>query len=163
MTPPSEEHIATHREPLRRELSNFVFLAALDAENGNREWEQLWGRVISPQRVEVCCIPFFVYDLNLGDVVDLDPNNILAGVITRSGQLTFRAWLESVSPEDRQKLLAEVDATGTFREWSSPNLIALSVHETRAHKLADLLEKWAARGPLVYENGAQLSEGVSHH
>lgn len=160
MTPPSEEYIATHREPLQRERSDFVFLAALEVDSGEREWEQLWGRIVAQHRVEICCIPFFVYDLNLGDIVELDQNNVLARVITRSGLVTFRAWLEGMGPETRVKLLAEVDAISACHEWSSLNLVALSVHQTQARELADLLERWATDGQLVYDTGTQVGADV---
>ena len=38
-------------------------------KDGKNEWEQLWGKEVGPQRCIVCCIPFFVYDVALGDEV----------------------------------------------------------------------------------------------
>jgi hypothetical protein len=34
--------------------------------------EQLWARQVGDRHFELCCIPYFVYDLALGDVVEID-------------------------------------------------------------------------------------------
>jgi hypothetical protein len=48
--------------------------------------EQLWARQVGDRRFEICCIPFFVYDMALGDVVETDANH-------RRSQ---RSWSSSV-------------------------------------------------------------------
>jgi hypothetical protein len=163
MTVLSQDYIATHREPIFRDKADFLFFAPLEADQDRREWEQLWGRIVGPHQVEVCCIPFFAYDLNLGDIVQLDQENVVEGVVARSGQVTFRAWLKDIAPDARSGLIAEIDSIGAHREWSSENLLALSIAENSAQGLADLLQNGADRNDLIYENGTQVDDQAVPH
>lgn len=91
---------AVHQEPVWRDRSNFVIAAAVPG-GGDTETEQLWGRQIDERRFEICCIPFFVYDLALGDVVETDGDYIVERVVEPSGRYVFRVWFgESFHPRD---------------------------------------------------------------
>lgn len=67
--------IATHSNPVRRPAPSFMLRASLDGVGGGDNYEQLWTKRVGQDRFEVCCIPFFVYDLALGDVVRADPDS----------------------------------------------------------------------------------------
>jgi hypothetical protein len=41
----------------------------------------LWARQVGDRRFEICCIPFFLYDVALGDVVETDENYSLVRVV----------------------------------------------------------------------------------
>jgi hypothetical protein len=58
-----------HPEPVRRDRANFIVRARLP-EPGRAE--QLWGRQLDERSFELCCIPFFLYDVALGDIVATD-------------------------------------------------------------------------------------------
>jgi hypothetical protein len=70
---------AVHLEPVWRERSNFV-IAAEVPDGGDTETEQLWARQIDEHRFEICCIPFFVFDIALGDVVETDRQAVTSSV-----------------------------------------------------------------------------------
>jgi hypothetical protein len=60
------ERFSTHKEPVWRGRANFIINAKLP-EDGR--FEQLWVRKVAEDAFELCCIPFFLYDVALGDVV----------------------------------------------------------------------------------------------
>lgn len=91
------EYEAVHQSPIWRDRANFAFAAHLGMKAGKKEWEQLWGQKVAPQRLIVCCIPFFVYDVALGDEVEIDADLVLQrdeaadGMVFRKPARTQRA------------------------------------------------------------------------
>src|SRR5262245_53635369 len=65
-------------------------------------FEVLWCRKLADSRYELCCVPFFVYSLALGDVIEVEARDGEQGgyditrVIERSGHATLRAWFGRV-------------------------------------------------------------------
>lgn len=147
------EYIAVHRKPVWLGSSNFVFHAHTGVKDGKNEWEQLWGKAIAPDRVALCCIPFFLYDVALGDEVLLTLSNVLAEVVRRSGQITFRVWFGGQDAIRRQGVVREIEAMKPLMEWSSGNLLALSAPEIEAQRLAYYLHLREKEGLLRYETG----------
>jgi len=143
---------AVHPEPVWRERSNFV-IAADVPDGGDTQTEQLWARQIEEHRFEICCIPFFVFDLALGDVVETDDTYLLHRVVERSGRYVFRVWFgESFHPRD--EIAEELERLGALLEWSSVNLLAVdATDEPHAQKIADFLQERQDRGLLLYETG----------
>jgi hypothetical protein len=130
------------------------------AEEGSpRRFEQLWVRQLADTRFELCCIPFFVFDLALGDEVETEPRDgrqyVLARVVAPSGGSTFRAWFGATEYEGaRVKVVAALKAGGWRFEWYSENLLAIDAADAeRAQALADLLAERERLGHLVYETG----------
>jgi hypothetical protein len=148
------EHVAVHSFPIWRDRANFVFAAYQGTKDGKNEWEQLWGQQVAPQRFIVCCIPFFVYDVALGDEVEIDANCVLQHVVRGSGQITFRVWFGGQDKMTREALVREIEAMKPLMEWSSENLLALSASdEAEAQRIADYLQAGEERGLLQYETG----------
>jgi len=147
------EYEATHSSPVWRDRSNFVFAAHIGTKDGKNEWEQLWGQKVSAQRFVLCCIPFFVQDVALGDEVETDGDFVLQRVVRQSGQVTFRVWFGGQDAMTRQNLVREIEAIKPLMEWSSENLLALSVPEAEAQHLADYLQLRESEGLVQYETG----------
>lgn len=142
-----------HTTPIWRSRANFIFMA-LDRVSGERnEWEQLWGQKLSPNRCILCCIPFFLYDVALGDEVELSSDLVLTGVVRRSGQVTFRVWFGDGPAATRTAVDRDIQKMEVLTEWSSPNLLAISVDVSKAKQLADYLHNKEEGGYLSYENG----------
>jgi hypothetical protein len=78
---------AVHEGPVWRDRANFIVGAPLSEEG---RAEQLWARQLGGERFEICCIPFFVYDLALGDVVETDAAQNIVRVVEPSGRFVFR-------------------------------------------------------------------------
>jgi len=148
------DYVAVHENPVWRDKSNFIIRAYLEENEGRNEWEQLWARRLDDGRFSLCCIPFFVYDLALGDEVEIDANFILQQVVHSSGQVTFRVWFGDQDAAMRQGLVSEIKAMKPLMEWSSENLLALSVPDgAEAQKVADYLQAREEQGLLQYETG----------
>ncbi|GAB3816651.1 DUF4265 domain-containing protein [Kribbella italica] len=149
-----------HANPIWRERANFIINAPIvtDGEIDGR-FEQLWVNQ-EGDSFELCCIPFFIYDLALGDLVSVStaPNGAheFAGVIRPSGRYLFRVWFGDVETSARETLTRSIQRLPVLVEWHSNNLLAIDVeHSISAQELADLLSVEEQAGRLVYETGAQ--------
>jgi hypothetical protein len=155
MTDPNE--FVLHEEPVWRDRSNFIINAELSEDDRPRKFEQLFVRQVADDRFEVCCIPFFLYDIALGDVVATSPKDdrahLVTGVAKSSGHYVFRVWFgESFHPRD--EVAEELKALGSLVEWSSRNLLAVdATDKEHAQRVADFLAEREKAGHLVYETG----------
>jgi hypothetical protein len=150
------DYVATHSEPLRRKESNFIVRAYLGSDGGENRWEQLWvQKTPNPGQYILCCIPFFVYNLSLGDEVSTDEDLTVRTIIRHSGHKTFRLWFKVPTEHFmRERLMLEIRKHGAFMEWSSNNLLALSAeNETAAQSLANLLAHSDYSEVAEYETG----------
>ncbi|UAL29269.1 DUF4265 domain-containing protein [Nocardioides rotundus] len=97
------EQFSTHAEPVWRERANFIINAPLP-EAGR--FEQLWAKQVGENQFEICCIPFFLYDLALGDTVETAPQGsrqyVLSRVLNRSGRYLPRVLRAAPVPLSRR-------------------------------------------------------------
>ena len=143
-----------HPEPVWRDRADCLIKAKIDPEVGQLEyWEQLWARTLGHDEFEICCIPFFLYDVALGDVVQTDASYEFARVVEPSGRFVFRAWFgDSFHP--RQEIADQLGDIGALLEWSSTNLLAVDAADAQeAQVVADFLSYQEDRGHLKYETG----------
>lgn len=139
-----------HPTPVWRERADFVIGAQLP-EAGRAE--QLWARQLGSTSFEVCCVPFFVYDVALGDVVETDDAYNFVRVTTASGRFVFRVWFGSTS-YPREPVAGDLAKAGALLEWSSDNLLAVDAADREsAAVIAAYLSAQERKGRLVYENG----------
>lgn len=148
------ERFSTHAEPAWRERANFVINAKLPEEG---RFEQLWARQLTEDTFELCCIPFFPYDIALGDVVQTHEvfgrKYMLDRVIRPSGHYVFRVHFSSAAQpkDDVADQLAEM---GAVLEWSSRSLLAVdALDDEHAQRIADFLQAREDLGQLLYETG----------
>ena len=135
-------------------LSKRSGVGRLGTKDGKNEWEQLWGKKTETHRFILCCIPFFAHDIALGDEVETDPDFVLQRVVHHAGQTTFRVWFVAQGTATREALVREIEAMKPLMEWSSENLLALSVPDgEEAQKIADYLQACEKQGVLQYETG----------
>lgn len=148
------EQFSTHSEPIWRERADFIINAPL-SEVGR--FEQLWVKRVGEDRFEVCCIPYFLYDVALGDTVETAPHGgrqyVLSRVLNRSGRYVFRVYFGRPQYRNRDATVEGVQALGAQTEWSSPSLLAVDVDGPSAQKVADYLQEQEEAGRLVYEAG----------
>ncbi len=149
------DYVAIHENPVWRDKSDFIIRAYLEENEGRNEWEQLWARRLDDRRFSLCCIPFFVYDLALGDEVETDGNYVVQNVIRPSGQFTFRIWFgDSTKLGIKDEVLRRLESIGVLSEWSSANLLAVSaVDAVQAQEAANYLFVRQNVGDLTYETG----------
>jgi len=148
---------ATHQEPVWRDRANFIIAAEIDLSGTEIASEQLWARKITDTEFEICCIPFFVYDLALGDVVRTAAKGgkqyIVDEVIRGSGHFTFRVSL-SRSNLSRDDLAFRLNEMGALTERSSKTMLAVDATDAEhARRIADFLHSEQQAGRLIYETG----------
>jgi len=143
---------AIHQDPVWRDRSDFIIGADISI-GGEPRSEQLWVRRVGGDLFEICCIPFFVRDLALGDIVETDAHLTLQRVVKPSGRYTFRVWFaDSFHP--RVEIAEGLHHLGALLEWSSENLLAVdAANETEAVAVADYLRVKEEAGELVFETG----------
>lgn len=141
---------AVHDAPVWRDRSDFVIGAPLREEG---RAEQLRAKQVSDLRFEICCIPFFLYDIALGDIVETDANYDLVRVVESSGRFVFRVWFgEAFHP--RQEVADELAELGALLEWSSANLLAVdAADEAHAQTITDYLATQEGASRLMFETG----------
>ncbi len=147
---PSPPRIFTHEDPVWRSRSNFIIMAAVDEDK-----EQLWARQISERTFEICCIPFFVYNLALGDIVETDAGYCVTKVVERSGRFVFRVWMQTEEQSFVSSFVKHLEDFGALVERSSAHMIAIdTANEQMAKDVSGWLSQLEVEGRLHYETGA---------
>jgi hypothetical protein len=115
--------------------------------------EQLWARQIGPLTYELCCIPFHLYDLALGDTVRTDEEFRLVAVAERGDHATYRVWLRD-QPADRDELVDRLTDLGALVEWEGHDLLAIDAADrAMSQAIADHLWQQEQAAQLQYETG----------
>ncbi len=144
---------AVHQDPVWRDRADFIIGAEITGASLDVKTEQLWARRVDALRFEICCIPFFVYDIALGDVVETSSDFLVRRVVESSGRFVFRVWFGE-SFHSRDEIAAQLVELGAVIEWSSPNVLAVDAAD---EELAKVISGWLLereeQGQLVYETG----------
>ncbi len=137
-----------------RDKSNFIIGAHSEKED-QEVIEQIWSKQITDFTFEICCIPFFTYNISLGDIVKTDTNYKISEVIQPSGHYTFRVWFgDSSVPNIRETVVSDVTKMECQIEWYSENLLAIDASSIlTAQPLADYLQEKENRMELHFETG----------
>lgn len=152
-------YTAVHPNPVWRDRADFIVAADISTDSTGDEWEQLWAKQLNESRFELCCIPFFAYDLALGDEVECGTHrgrDYVVRQITRpSGRFTFRVWLgDTPTQDERSTVVEQIGTVASEVEWSSTNLMAVDAADKKtAESVGSMLSKYAAKGWLEFETG----------
>lgn len=152
------EDIAVHPAPAWRDREDFIIRAALDDVGLPRKGEQLWAERVAPRRFDICCIPFFVYNLAIGDEVETRPQGGVEYVgskrVRSGGHHTYRAWFGGAPTESvRTSVARELVQAGATIEWSSDDLLAVDAASGAiAEQVVGLLFAHHQAGSLIYED-----------
>ena len=129
-----------------------------DADSDMR-WEGLLGRRLSDDRARVCAVPFWVYDLNLGDEVRIVTSAEGALIATESihdsGNYTFRVSFNTDGEDDLswRELQQALEPFDCWFDVRSPRFTAISCPPSHAQAVADYLASRERDGELHYETG----------
>ena len=157
MTKKKKSKTIQHLDPVWRDKADYILRVRIPGSFSGFTslWEQLWARKISDDLYEICCIPFFLYDVSLGDHVKTDRDDCITEVVERSGHYTFRVWFgDSKDLTICPNVLQAAHEMGCLLEFYNPNLLGIdaSTLEMAEHISGYLLEKQQS-GLLVYETG----------
>jgi hypothetical protein len=144
---PTRHH--THPEPLWRDRANFVIDAQL-REPGERE--QLWTERLDDGRFRICCVPLFLYDVALGDIVEIDDSRTVT-VVMPSERYVLRVFFDDVEVD--HQMLATLTGLGCQIEPSaSGRLFAIDcATKEMASQARVILQGAENAGRLCYETG----------
>lgn len=145
---------AVHRDPIWRDRSDFIIATEIDPGATGIATEQLWARKVDEQHFELCCIPFFAYDLALGDVVEVDSGYLVQRVSAPSGRYVFRVHFERANFDLRDEVVLGLTERGALVEWSSSSMFAVDARDAaHGQEIADFLVAEENQGRLIYETG----------
>ncbi|MBK7708314.1 MAG: DUF4265 domain-containing protein [Acidobacteria bacterium] len=107
---------------------------------------------------EICCIPFFVYDLALGDLVTTasinGKNYVIDDRLKESNLKIFRIWLADAA--QLPDIILELKRLGAIVEMrgSDSRLLAIAVEAGETtDNLRNVLSEWEASTLLTFEDG----------
>ena len=157
MSAPKPGDPKRHKSPVWGDKSNMLLRMKADMTQPRSPVEEIPARKTPDGLYEICCVPFFVYDLNLGDKVemrDVDGRNIVSDVVETAGHHTFRVWFQHNSRAVRDGVEEELRAMGCLIEWFDSHLLALSAPDTpTATRVAAFLEECEAARKCKFETG----------
>jgi len=152
------EDVVQHLSPAWQTKADYLVHGRIE-EGINKKWEQLWAKDLKNGKYEICCIPFCIYDLALGDHVEINNKNTLGNVIKRSGNWTIRAWFGEISDdqqdEEKTAVINKVrNQLGCLVEWQSARMLAINVASNETAKdVVQYLKEKQDHGDMVYETG----------
>jgi hypothetical protein len=152
----TDDIFSTHPHPVWRAKSDFLVLAPLVEQ---ARFEQLWCRKITETSFEVCCVPFFLYNIALGDVVETQRVGTMEYVVHRvieaSGRFVFRAHFQPFQRDFSAEVISNLQQLGALVESSSSSLLAIdAVDGTSAQEIANYLAVEESSARLTYETGS---------
>ena len=145
---PNSASIAVHREPIWRDRADFIAFADI-SESDVAHREQLWVRKVRIGIAEICCVPFFVYGVSLGDLVSIDSNGRIRGVVQESGRYVFRVYVAGHDSREHDTLEG-LQALGAGIEWSSRSMYAVDAVSLEA---AQAFSAYLEQRDAIYETG----------
>lgn len=156
----TSDSTAVHPEPVWRDRADFIISCAVkEIEGFDDPREQLWARQVAEFQFEVCCIPFFLIDVSLGDIVETDESYLMTHVVQQSGRCTFRVQADIADDHHRTDLLSALQRMGALVEWSSESMFAVDAENDQlAQAVADLLHDGELSGHWTYETARTRPE-----
>jgi hypothetical protein len=144
----SKPNYLTHSEPIWRDQANYLLMAEIDGD-----LEQLWAREITETTFMICCIPLFIYNVALGDIVEAVDNQVTR-VVKPSGRYVLRVWLPEKDQALMNRIKVGVGHRGGFWEHSSDQLLGVDAPDAAvATEVRAWLEELQAEGLIEYETG----------
>lgn len=151
--------VIQHLSPAWQDKADFIIKGRTE-DDLPKAWEQLWAKQLGTNSFQICCIPFALYGIDLGDIVATDDYYVVVEVIEPSSHSTFRVWFEeeeSVTERERnrERVLKTVkDRLGCLVEWYSRNLLAIDAQDAnQAEELAAFLHHMARPSTIIFESG----------
>ncbi len=150
-----------HESPARRSKSNYIARVDLSPFGFDGEMEQLWLERLDGESFELCCIPFRVYGMALGDLVSVSGDGTtVTGVIRRSGGRVLRVLLvpgEALKAGSNE-IKREVEKLGLISEWSGDRHVAVDVPSVAdISSLIGVVERGEAESIMFWEWGDATS------
>jgi Domain of unknown function (DUF4265) len=146
-----------------------VWFAAEKMSGGNVRWEGLLARRLATDRARICAVPFWLYDVNLGDEVSIiesvEGAPVATGVVHDAGNVGFRVFHPAAADlhDDRRwyRLLEDLERFECWFDPRTPRHVALSAPPQHAQAVADYLQQRGDRGDFEWETIRRTHPGAT--
>jgi hypothetical protein len=133
-----------------------VWLSVADGSGPELGWEGMLARRVGTDRARVCAMPFWIYDLNLGDEVALIESAETALVVTAVVRDARNYGFRVIPAEDAKEhwwreLMIELERFECWFDIRTSRFVALSAPPDHAGSVADLLARHESRGDWQFE------------
>jgi hypothetical protein len=142
------------------ELEDCTVWVGADADSSNSiKWEGLLACRLSVARARICAVPFWAYDLHLGDEVALmdsaEGAPVVTGVVADGGNYTFRVRFEDAADDDMRwhELMVDLEPFDCWFDVRSPAFLAVSAPPAHAQAVAHYFDAREQSGVLIFETG----------
>lgn len=145
-------NIAPHPNPVWP--CDSLVVADLSSHGMPGRFEQFWTRRVSDTRFEIACVPFFTYDIALGDTVEVGTDGVIQRVVNKSGHRTLRLAVMNESEVAALHLVLHEWAlnTGLFYEWHGSGYLAVDVPPSSQGKFdTSVLDELSSAGQISVE------------
>jgi hypothetical protein len=147
-----------HQEPVCRSQANYVIQIAIPGEPETPEFEQLWTSSQQDGSHIVCCIPFVLYGISLGDRIQKLSDGSFR-ILDPSGRIAIRVWMADSSAREKSDLIHKLAALECLMERSSENLLALDCRDAdQAIRVRAILGQAARANKISYEMANPVEE-----
>ncbi|MEX5636182.1 DUF4265 domain-containing protein [Parafrankia sp. FMc2] len=133
-----------HDRPVVRPDPAYIATVDLAPFGFYGQMEQIWLHPREGERYEVCCLPFRVYGLAMGDIVLLDANaRTVVSIAEFSGNRSLRIFIPYAVPAERfhaarEAVLFAVHDANLMSEWSGERHVAVNISPKQS--MAGILE-----------------------
>ena len=154
----SEDHAKPNLP--RSELVKINFKLSAEDRAQGVEAENLWAENLGNGRFRVDSIPFYVYGLSYGDIVDADIEDgrlVFRTVVKRSGHSTYRVLVndqKGFESDGFQNLWSQLERLGCSSEVAKKRWIAIDVTPSAdIHAVYGILEAGEESGVWSFDEG----------
>jgi len=120
-----------HKYPVWKDRSNYIVQARVEHDEEREIREQIWARQIEDHTFEICCIPFFVFDLALSDIVEVSgagpEKGLIQRVVQRSDHDTYWIYFNEKRWGNIQRSTESKIREIALFEWYGSDLLAVDV------------------------------------
>jgi hypothetical protein len=139
-----------------------ALFSAEQATEGRVMWEGLLCRRLARDRALVCAMPFWVYDVGLGDEVALTESAegapVVTSVVTDAGSSIFRVFIDASADEDAwQRMMRDLEPFDCWSDVRTPRFLAIAAPPAHSQAVADYLQEREQHGDIQYETGRSSS------
>lgn len=136
--PQDEIDYKIHYHPVWREKADSIINASVENEIERNIYESLWAKKLENNLYEICCIPYFVYDLALGDLVETDFDKrgglLYKKVIKPSDNETLWFQFNNATRNDLNRVLEKVINFKCLYEGYNKRFLAVNIDSESQHK-----------------------------
>jgi len=120
-----------HHKPAWREKADSIVNARIETSSEEVIYESLWAKQLQHNLYQVCCIPYFIYDLSIGDIFEADLGKrgglVFKNVVESSGNETIWLHFHNALRDDLNNILKKIIEAECLYEGYNERFLALNI------------------------------------